>query len=211
MKHTFKISGMTCNGCVQIVHDRLSGIRGVKNATVSLTNEQADIETEQPLSIDVYKAALKGTIYDISEVGNSKEQSLQENTLIEQNKLLATNYITAVAAKDYEQIRKCVKNDFKFYGMINYQSADQFIQMLKEHAANPATDIVLKNDIKAIFANDNEVYVIYDLLTKNNMCVPCMESIKISDSKIASTEIKIDMHRMQQLIQSLRKEKTQLQ
>lgn len=211
MKQTFKVSGMTCNGCAEIVHDRLAGIAGVKNVTVSLPNEQAAIETEYPIAIDACNAALKDTIYNISSINNNQTDVLPENATTEQNKLLAANYITAVAQKDYEQIRKCVKNDFKFYGMINYQSADQFIQMLQEHAANPATDIVVKNDIKALFANDNEVYVIYDLLTKNNMSVPCMESIKISDGKIASTEIKIDMHRMQQLIQSLCKEKTQLQ
>lgn len=211
MKQTFKVSGMTCNGCAEIVHDRLLGVADVKDVTVSLQNEQADIETDQPIPVDAYQAALKGTIYSISEANNDTTNVMSENAITEQNKLLAANYITAIAQKDYEQIRNCVKNDFKFYGMINYQSADQFIQMLKEHALNPATDIVLKNDIKALFANDNEVYVIYDLLTKNNMSVPCMESIKISDSKIASTEIKIDMHRMQQLIQFLRKEKTQLQ
>lgn len=211
MKQTFKVSGMTCDGCVAIVHDRLAGIAGVKNVTVSLTNEQADIESEHPISADACNAALKGTIYNISPANNDSTDATPGNAITEKNKSLVTNYITAVAQKDYELIRKCVKNDFKFYGMINYQSADQFIQMLQEHAANPATDIVVKNDIKALFANDNEVYVIYDLLTKNNMSVPCMESIKISDGKITSTEIKIDMHRMHQLIQSLRKEKTQLQ
>ncbi|MGN6566974.1 MAG: heavy-metal-associated domain-containing protein, partial [Flavipsychrobacter sp.] len=180
MKQTFKVSGMTCDGCVTIVHDRLAGISGIKNVTVSLTNELADIESEQPIPADACNAALKGTIYSISAINNGPANTTIENITTEQNKSLAASYITAVAQKDYELIRKCVKNDFKFYGMVNYQSADQFIQMLLEHAANPATDIVVKNDIKALFANDDEVYVIYDLLTKNNMSVPCMESIKIS-------------------------------
>ena len=131
--------------------------------------------------------------------------------MLEQNKLLATNYITAVAAKDYTAITNSVAEDFKFYGMINYNNASEFIKMLKEHAANPATDIVLKNDIKAIFVNSNEAYVIYDLVTRNNHSVPCIEYLKIGNGRISSTELKIQQYSMQQLIQSLKKEKSQLQ
>jgi len=209
MKQVFKVAGMTCNGCTEIVHDRLSKVSGVQNVIVSLTNEQAEIESDQPVQLQDLKIALKETIYSINDA--IEKYIAPEAELLEQNKLLATNYITAVAAKDYMAITNCVAEDFKFYGMINYNSASEFIKMLKEHAANPATDIVLKNDIKAVFTNSNEAYVIYDLVTRNNHSVPCIEHLKIGNGRITSTELKIQQYSMQQLIQSLKKEISQLQ
>ena len=58
---------MTCNGCAEIVHDRLSKVSGVQNVIVSLTNEQAEIESDQPVQLQDLKVALKETIYSISD------------------------------------------------------------------------------------------------------------------------------------------------
>ncbi|MBS1688306.1 MAG: cation transporter [Bacteroidetes bacterium] len=208
MKQLFKVTGMTCDACAEIVRGRLSKVSGIKNITVSLATEQAEIESDQPVPIVELKTTLKDTIYNINDI--AEKIIAPQAELLEQNRQLTTDYITAVAAKDYNTISNCVAEDFKFYGMINYNSASEFISMLKEHAANPATDIVVKNDIKAIFTNSNETYVIYDLVTRNSHSVPCIEHLKIDNGRISSTELKIQQFSMQQLIQSLKKEKSQL-
>jgi copper chaperone len=53
---TLKIEGMTCDHCVQHVHEALSSVPGVKSAQVSLAQKQAVVESEGPLDL---KAAVK--------------------------------------------------------------------------------------------------------------------------------------------------------
>ncbi|MCP1995923.1 heavy metal translocating P-type ATPase [Flavobacterium sp. HSC-61S13] len=57
MKKTYKITGMTCNGCRTKVEDTLNNIEGIQ-ATVTLENGQADIEMEQVISTEELQKAL---------------------------------------------------------------------------------------------------------------------------------------------------------
>ena len=50
MKTTFKISGMTCNGCRSTVENKLSSLDGVDNAQVNLTNGEAIVYSKTPLA-----------------------------------------------------------------------------------------------------------------------------------------------------------------
>ena len=48
MKTTFKISGMTCNGCESTVENKLSSLDGVDNVQVNLTNGEAIVYSKKP-------------------------------------------------------------------------------------------------------------------------------------------------------------------
>lgn len=59
MKHTYKIQGMTCNGCRSHVEKTLQGINGVSNASVDLEKAEAIIEMESHIPIETFQEALK--------------------------------------------------------------------------------------------------------------------------------------------------------
>ncbi|MES2133149.1 MAG: MauE/DoxX family redox-associated membrane protein [Bacteroidota bacterium] len=59
MKHTYKISGMTCIGCQTKVQQVLSQVKGVTNVTIDLEKGETDITMEQHIAISELKNALK--------------------------------------------------------------------------------------------------------------------------------------------------------
>lgn len=65
---------MTCEECMQIVHDSLTKVAGVKNVSVDLYTEQAHIETDQPVPQEVLQAALAGTHYQLSETASDQKK-----------------------------------------------------------------------------------------------------------------------------------------
>lgn len=65
MNHTYKISGMTCNGCKSHVQETLSKIAGVTNATVDLEKGEASIEMSNHLSIETLQKPFEGSSYNI--------------------------------------------------------------------------------------------------------------------------------------------------
>ena len=58
MKHTYKISGMTCNGCVASVEEQLSNIEGVSKVEVSLEKAKVEITTLEHIPIHTLRSAL---------------------------------------------------------------------------------------------------------------------------------------------------------
>ncbi|WGF93953.1 heavy metal translocating P-type ATPase [Aequorivita marisscotiae] len=68
MKHTYKIHGMTCNGCRGHVEKTLSEIEGVSQASVNLEKAEAVIEMENHIPLKVFEKALEddGGSYSIS-------------------------------------------------------------------------------------------------------------------------------------------------
>jgi copper chaperone CopZ len=46
MSTTYKISGMICAACIQLVHDSLIKIAGVKKVSVDRSQGQATLETQ---------------------------------------------------------------------------------------------------------------------------------------------------------------------
>ena len=132
---------------------------------------------------------------------------ITEEALVK-NKGLVTNYINAVGQKQYEELFKILDENFEFDGAINLHGAEGFIQMLKDHEKNPKTNIILRNDIKAIFIDGNESYVIYDIITNSKVgAVSCMEKIKIEKEKILSTDLKFDKFNMKRLRDEVTKTK----
>ncbi|MDT0686194.1 heavy metal translocating P-type ATPase [Autumnicola psychrophila] len=61
MKHTYKITGMTCNGCRSHVEEVLSKVEGVTNASVNLEKAEAEIEMKRHIKIGKFQHALKET------------------------------------------------------------------------------------------------------------------------------------------------------
>ncbi|WP_142785851.1 heavy metal translocating P-type ATPase [Changchengzhania lutea] len=80
MTHTYKISGMTCNGCRSHVEDVLNNIEGVKNATVDLEQKEATIEMDQHLPIGTFKDALQkdGDLYKIHIPGEEPKEEIKK-------------------------------------------------------------------------------------------------------------------------------------
>ena len=66
MKHTYTITGMTCNGCRTSVENALNGIPEVKHANVNLETSEASIEMSQHISTDKLQEALSSK-YHIAE------------------------------------------------------------------------------------------------------------------------------------------------
>ena len=75
MKTTaYTIKGMTCNGCRTGVEQKLAGIAGVSQATVSLENEEATLAMDNEVTLDHLKSALPEK-YRISLKEQSKAES----------------------------------------------------------------------------------------------------------------------------------------
>lgn len=66
MKHTYKVQGMTCDGCKSHVDKALSAVEGVEQVRVDLEKGEAEIEMEKHIPLEKFQDALKGTRYEIS-------------------------------------------------------------------------------------------------------------------------------------------------
>ncbi len=66
MKHLYKISGMTCDGCRSNIEKALNKIEGVTNAAVNLENAEATIEMKNHISIETFQKAISNK-YTIQE------------------------------------------------------------------------------------------------------------------------------------------------
>ncbi|HET8753780.1 MAG TPA: heavy metal-associated domain-containing protein, partial [Salinimicrobium sp.] len=68
MTHTYKIFGMTCNGCRNHVEKALNEVPGVVQAEVHLEKHEAEIEMEKHIPLEEFQNALKesGGNYQIS-------------------------------------------------------------------------------------------------------------------------------------------------
>ncbi|MEO8933391.1 MAG: heavy metal translocating P-type ATPase [Xanthomarina sp.] len=65
MKHIYKITGMTCNGCRSHVEEILNAVEGVQKAEVNLEKAEAEIEMDSHIPIEAFKTALKDSNYQI--------------------------------------------------------------------------------------------------------------------------------------------------
>ena len=85
MKHTYQVTGMTCNGCRSHVEKTLSNVDGVKDAHVDLQEGEATIEMEAHIPIETFEAALKndGGRYSIHEHGKLTHKAAKEEKPIE--------------------------------------------------------------------------------------------------------------------------------
>ena len=89
MRNSFKVEGMTCQGCVASVKERLSSINGVEAVEVDLQKGEAEIEMDVPISISVFKSALpeKYSIQEKQESFADSHASLNEEVSEKKTKL----------------------------------------------------------------------------------------------------------------------------
>jgi len=71
VKQTYKITGMSCNGCRTNAENTLNNIKGITKATVILEDGKAEVEFEHPISLEklnkeFLKAGLHYTISDFN-------------------------------------------------------------------------------------------------------------------------------------------------
>tara|TARA_B000000565_G_scaffold151020_1_gene114230 strand:- start:192 stop:893 length:702 start_codon:yes stop_codon:yes gene_type:complete len=81
MKTTFKISGMTCNGCRSTVENKLSSLDGVDNVQVNLTNGEAIVYSKNPISFSLISNSLPSKYKLISNI------PAQDNEIIKSSKI----------------------------------------------------------------------------------------------------------------------------
>lgn len=76
MTHTYKVTGMTCNGCRNHVEETLSKVQGVSKATVNLEKAEVIIEMEEHIPIETFQEALKkdGGRYSIHKQGEHHQR-----------------------------------------------------------------------------------------------------------------------------------------
>jgi copper chaperone len=67
MKQILKITGMTCSGCEQTVNNKLSDIKGVRQVIADRMKQQAEVETDDEIPVDIFQKALSDTHYQITE------------------------------------------------------------------------------------------------------------------------------------------------
>ena len=82
MKHTYKVTGMTCNGCKNSVETKLAALEAITNVSVNLEEETAVIEASNSISIEILQSALpeKFTISRAKEATNIMIKSNDEST-----------------------------------------------------------------------------------------------------------------------------------
>lgn len=74
---TYKVFGMTCNGCRSHVEELLNSVEGVSKATVNLEKEEAIVEMDNNISLQTLQKTLAddGGSYSISELGDEKAEA----------------------------------------------------------------------------------------------------------------------------------------
>ena len=79
MTHTYKINGMTCEGCQSEVQNALSDIHGVQNVKVDLKNGIAVVDTSTHIPTQQLQNALKPyPKFQLSELDTSMHHTMQD-------------------------------------------------------------------------------------------------------------------------------------
>ncbi len=66
MIHTYKITGMKCDGCIESVKKALNSIDGITELQIKLDAPQAILNMENEISISTLQQALSNTKFIIS-------------------------------------------------------------------------------------------------------------------------------------------------
>lgn len=92
MTHSYKISGMTCNGCVSSVSSVLKKIKGIKDVSIDLSTGMASVSMEKHINTEFLQQKLleKGN-YLLTEIEEGTTDSGEALTEIHQDKS-ASNY-----------------------------------------------------------------------------------------------------------------------
>lgn len=83
MKHTYRIQGMSCNGCRSHVESTLSKVEGVQEVVVDLQKAEAEISMHAHIPLETFQEALQddGGRYSIHPPGHSHEHTPQQKSV----------------------------------------------------------------------------------------------------------------------------------
>ena len=87
MKTTFKISGMTCNGCRSTVENKLSSLDGINNVQVDLIKGEAIVYSKNPISFSLISNSLPSK-YKVISKRDAKDNEIIKSSKIKQLKPL---------------------------------------------------------------------------------------------------------------------------
>ncbi|TCP24303.1 heavy-metal-associated domain-containing protein [Tenacibaculum skagerrakense] len=85
MKHTYKVTGMTCGGCKASVENSLKSLGGIEDATVNLERKEVEVKMSHHLKLSELQNALTEK-YQITEEVKQVEQSYTSNEFFEEEK-----------------------------------------------------------------------------------------------------------------------------
>lgn len=131
MKHTYKVSGMTCTGCQAKVQHLLSQVKGVSNVTIDLEKGEADVTMEHHIATSELKNALKDyPKYQLSEKNVEMPKTIS-TAFIEEEKswietyspiLLVFGYITGITI-----LVQVIRGSFNWMQWMNHFMAGFFL------------------------------------------------------------------------------------
>ncbi len=115
-------------------------------------------------------------------------------------KALAIRYIEAVGQKDFDTVAEIYHPGLAVGGNVApTQGADAMLAALRR--LSPA---LVRNEVKKVFADGNEVCIIYDFVT--TVCpVPSVEWLVFDGERIASVYLLFDRSRWPEVLQALQR------
>jgi len=104
-------------------------------------------------------------------------------------KTLTLDYLNAVAHRRYDKVEALLAPDLELRGPARtLTSAGEYVGALKRLGA-----IHVRNDIKRVFADGDEVCVIYDFVTDTPAgAVPAVEWLRFDGDRISSIDLYYD-------------------
>jgi hypothetical protein len=113
----------------------------------------------------------------------------QEDTMSMDRKTLALEYLDAVAKQEFERLEGLLAADLQFKGpAMTRSTAQDFIAALKRLGA-----IHVRNDVKRVFVDGDDVCVIYDFVTDTTAgALPTIEWLHFDGPRISSINLYYD-------------------
>jgi ketosteroid isomerase-like protein len=97
-------------------------------------------------------------------------------------------YLEAFATKDFARLDTLIAPDLKFVGPARSFTGARELRA----AAERISAVLVRNDVKRVFSDGDEVCVIYDLVTDAVGAVHTVEWIKVTNGRIASINLFYD-------------------
>ena len=113
---------------------------------------------------------------------------------------LAVEYIEAVGGKNLDALASLLHQGFEFSGnAAPTRGADAYVAAIRR-----LSPIIVRNDIKKVFADGNEACVLYDFVT--TICpVASVERLVVEGDKVRSTCLLFDRSRWPEVLQELQR------
>ena len=101
---------------------------------------------------------------------------------------LAVAYLDAVGKKDMQKVESLVAADVRFVGpAMTIQGARDLLAAFRRISA-----VHVRNDIKRVFADGDEVCVIYDFVTDTAGALPAIEWLRFEGGRIQTIHLYYD-------------------